>query len=260
MKKKPPSADSADAGLFIYCRETSDWFGLGVRCRDIALNDGVIAQSMELVNIPDDLWDDWTWFITPHELRCTVVEDEITMEEAKVAVTAVYTLNLPKIVMNDVALASRLEQTEAGIIDTGIIGRDVHLTPETLTQTLAQLLLNCPLVVRKAEGTNETPFSDVSDGLEVCFYNPLLIDDDQGSRELFCLEPPTRCIQELSTGTPEGSLATAVRSAIEELASRSLIDVQDGVVVRVTEKGKRLIEAEPLNDRVVCAYQMRPLE
>jgi hypothetical protein len=215
---------------------------------------------MELVNIPDDLWNDWTWFITPHELRCTVVEDEKTIEEAKVAVTAVYTLNLPKIVMNDVALASRLEQTNVGIIDTGIIGRDVHLTVETLTHTISQLLLHCPLVVRKAEGTNETPFSDVSDGLEICFYNPLLIDDDQGSRDLFCLEPPTRCIQELSTEDPEGSLVNAVRIAIDELASRSLIDVRDGVVVRITEKGKRLIEAEPLNDRVICAYQLRPLE
>jgi hypothetical protein len=215
---------------------------------------------MELVNIPDDLWNDWTWFITPHELRCTVVEDEKTIEEAKVAVTAVYTLNLPKIVMSDVALASRLERTNAGIIDTGIISRDVHLTAEMLTHTIAQLLLHCPLVVRKAEGTNETPFSDVSDGLEICFYNPLLIDDDQGSRDLFCLEPPTRCIEELSTEDPEGSLTTAIRTAIDELASRSLIDVQDDVVVRITEKGKRLIEAEPLNDRVICAYQLRPLE
>jgi hypothetical protein len=214
---------------------------------------------MELVSIPDDLWEDWTWFITPHELRCTVVEDEKMIEQANVVVTAVYTLNLPKIVMNDVALASRLEQTNVGIIDTGIICRDVHLTPETLTHTISQLLLHCPLVVRKAEGTNETPFSDVSDGLEVCFYNPLLIDDDQGSRDLFCLEPPTRCIEELSTDVPEGRLVTAVRAAIDELASRSLIDVHDGVVVRITEKGKRLIEAEPLNDRVICAYELRPL-
>jgi hypothetical protein len=214
---------------------------------------------MELVSIPDDLWEDWTWFITPHELRCTVVEDEKMIEQANVVVTAVYTLNLPKIVMNDVALASRLEQTNVGIIDTGIICRDVHLTPETLTHTISQLLLHCPLVVRKAEGTNETPFSDVSDGLEVCFYNPLLIDDDQGSRDLFCLEPPTRCIEELSTDVPEGRLVTAVRAAIDELASRSLIDVHDGAVVRITEKGKRLIEAEPLNDRVICAYELRPL-
>lgn len=215
---------------------------------------------MELVNIPDDLWEDWTWFITPHELRCTVIEDEKMIEQAKVAVTAVYTLNLPKMIMSDVALASRLEQTNAGIVDTGIMGRDVHLTPETLTHTISQLLMHCPLVVRKAEGDTNTPFSDVSEGLEVCFYNPLLIDDDQGSRDLFCLEAPTRCIEELSTDVPEGKLVTAVRTAIDELASRGLIDVEDGVVVRVTEKGQRLIEAEPLSDRVICAYEMRPLE
>ena len=215
---------------------------------------------MDVVNIPDDLWEDWTWIITPHELRCTVVEDEKLIEQAKVAVTAVYTLNLPKMIMSDVALASRLEQTSVGIVDTGIIGRDVHLTSETLTHTISQLLLHCPLVVRKAEGTNRTPFTDVSDGLEVCFYNPLLIDDDRGSRELYCLEPPSRCIEELSLDAPEGKLVTALRTAVDELASRALIDVQDGLVVRITEKGKRLIETEPLNDRVICAYHLRPLE
>jgi hypothetical protein len=115
-------------------------------------------------------------------------------------------------------------------------------------------------VVRSAEGTSETPFSDISDGLEVCFYNPLLVDDDQGSRDLFCMEPPTRCIQELSLDANEGKLVVAVRTSIEELASRSLIDVEDGIIVRITAKGKRLIEAEPLGDRVICAYQLRPLE
>ena len=215
---------------------------------------------MDLVSIPDDLWEDWSWFITPHELRCTVIEDEKVIEDAKVAVTAVYTLNLPKMVMSDVALASRLEKTNAGIIDTGIICRDVHITPETLTHTMTQLLLHCPLVVRPAEGEHETSFSDVSDGLEICFFNPLMIDNDDGSKLLYCLESPTRCIEELSMETTEGKLAAAVRMTIEELASRSLIDVENGVIIRVTEKGKRLIETEPLNDRVVCAYQMRPLE
>ena len=215
---------------------------------------------MDLVSIPDDLWGDWTWFVTPHELRCTVVEDEKVIEQAKVAVTAVYTMNLPKMIMSDLALASRLEKTNAGIVDTGIICRDVHLTPETLTHTISQLLLHCPLVVRRAEGTSETPFSDISDGLEVCFYNPLLIDDDQGSRDLFCMEPPARCIEELSLDANEGKLVAAIHTTIEELASRSLIDVEGGVILRITEKGKRLIEAEPLGDRVICAYQLRPLE
>ena len=215
---------------------------------------------MDMISIPDDLWDDWSWFITPHELRCTLVEDEKVIEEAKVAVTAIYTLNLPKMVMSDVALASRLEKTTVGIIDTGIIGRDVHLTPETLTHTMTQLMLHCPLVVRPAEGKSETSFSDVSEGLEICFYNPLMMEDDRGSRDLFCMEPPTRCIEELSMDSAEGKLATAVLAAIEELASRSLIDVQDGVIVRITEKGKRLMEAEPINDRVICSYHLRPLE
>jgi hypothetical protein len=215
---------------------------------------------MDLVNIPDDLWEDWSWFITPHDLRCTVIEEEKVIGPAKVAVTAIYTMNLPKMVMNDVALASRLEKTAVGIVDTGIMDRDVNLTHETLVQTIIQLLLHCPLVVRKAESAVETPFSDFSDGLEICFYNPLLIENDQGSRDLFCLEPPTRCIEELSLDAAEGKLATALRSTIEELSSRSLIEVQDDVIVRISEKGKRLIETEPLNDRVICAYQMRPLE
>lgn len=215
---------------------------------------------MDMISIPDDLWGDWSWFVTPHELRCTVVEDEKIIEEAKVAVTPVYTLNLPKMVMNDVALASRLEMTNVGIVDTGIMCRDVHLTPETLIQTISGLLLHCPLVVRKAEGTGETSFSDISDGLEICFYNPLMLEDDQGSKDLFCMEPPARCIEELSMDASEGKLAIAVRAAIDELAARSLIDVEDGVIVRITEKGKRLVETEPLNDRVTCAYQLRPLE
>ncbi len=214
---------------------------------------------MDLVSIPDDLWADWSWFITPHELRCTVVEDEKVIEQAKVAITPVYTLNLPKLVMNDISLASRLERTNVGIVDTGIICRDVHLTRETLTQTISHLMLNCPLVVRKAESTNEVPYSDIFEGLEICFYNPLLMDDDRGSRDLFCMEPPSRCIEELSVDAAEGRLARAVRTTIEELASRSLIDVEDGIIVRITEKGKRLIETEPLNDRVICAYQLRPL-
>ena len=215
---------------------------------------------MDLVNIPDDLWEDWTWFVTPHELRCIVVEDEKVIEPAKVAVTAVYTLNLPKMIMSDLALASRLEKTDAGIVDTGIICRDVHLTPEILTHTISQLLLHCPLVVRRAGGTSETPFSDISDGLEVCFYNPLMIENDQGSKELYCMEPPTRCIEELSLDANEGKLVSAVRTAVEELASRSLIDVEGGLILRITEKGKRLIDSEPLGDRVICAYQLRPLE
>lgn len=215
---------------------------------------------MDMVSIPDDLWEDWSWFITPHELRCTVIEDEKVIEEAKVAVTAVYTLNLPKMVMSDLSLASRLEKTNAGIIDTGIICRDVHITPETLTHTMTQLLLHCPLVVRPAEGTRETPFSDVTDGLEICFFNPLMMDEDQGSKELYCIESPTRCIEELSMDAKEGKLASAVLTAIEELASRELIEMEDGIIVRITDKGKRLMETEPLNDRVICAYHLRPLE
>jgi hypothetical protein len=213
-----------------------------------------------MVSIPDDLWNDWSWFITPHELRCTVVEDEKVIEAAKVAVTAVYTLNLPKMVMSDVALASRLERTNAGIVDTGIVCRDVHITPMTLTHTMTQLLLHCPLVVRPAGGAKETPFSDVTDGLEICFFNPLMMEDDQGSKELFCLESPTRCIEELSMDASESKLATAVITAIEELSSRELIEVENGVILRMTDKGKRLIETEPLNDRVICAYHLRPLE
>jgi hypothetical protein len=214
---------------------------------------------MDLVSIPDDLWADWSWFITPHELRCTVVEDEKVIEQAKVAITPVYTLNLPKLVMGDISLASRLERTNAGIVDTGIICRDVHLTPETLTQTISHLMINCPLVVRKAERTDTVPYSDIIDGLEICFYNPLLMEEDQGSKDIFCMEPPSRCIEELSIDADEGKLAKAVRTTIEELASRSLIDVEDGVIIRITEKGKRLIETEPLSDRVICAYEMRPL-
>jgi hypothetical protein len=163
-------------------------------------------------------------------------------------------------IMSDLALASRLERTDVGIIDTGIIGRDVQLTPEMLTQTITQLLLHCPLVVRSAEGTSKTPFSDISDGLEVCFYNPLMVDDDLGNRDLFCMEPPTRCIEELSLDGNEGKLVTAVRTTIHELASRSMIDLEDGIILRITEKGMRMIAAEPLGDRVICAYQLRPLE
>ncbi|MCE5295837.1 MAG: hypothetical protein LLG16_01885 [Euryarchaeota archaeon] len=228
--------------------------------------------------IPDDMWEDWKWFVYPEGRILGMREGRHRINNSGVVLTPCYIVNLPKLIMSDVMWASRLESTPEGPRDTNDYLRPVRVSADSLIENIIFLLSQYPMVVsRKVSPKGSTMEERIKialergddmimldengiDGtlsmndLDVQFFNPFS-DDAKGPEELIGVIAAEGCINELSMAradAPDSTVRQVLNDAIAELSQRGLVEAKDGAIVRMTEKGKRLLELEPVVDALSC--------
>ncbi|MCX6650541.1 MAG: hypothetical protein NT131_02635 [Methanomassiliicoccales archaeon] len=240
---------------------------------------------MELTfdEIPEDLWEDWVWLVSPGGLMKAVEEETQTLLSSPYQVTSVYTVNLPKLVLFDLMWSSRLEMDEEGVNDANDLCRPVHRDADDVLGSLGFLLRNYPLVLRwklppeKVAELSPNLWDDIVEPPELLWYVPQELegkelDLDSLSFDFFNPFIPSlrrlgvhrsvigvvsavRSLDQVSSALIEvedNSLREAVDSAIVELSTRGLVELAEGKLRRITERGARMAQTEPLNDCLSC--------
>jgi len=230
--------------------------------------------------IPDEVWEEWKWFVCPEGCLLGMREHRYQVENSDVNLTPCYVVNLPKLVMSDVMWASRLENTPAGVVDTDDYLRTVRVDVDSLIEGLIYLLSQHPMVVRRraSDSEQERQLTDALDreefilvneggegrekldlaDLDVQFFNPFA----EGARpcpDMLGMVPAEMCIKELSiakAGMPDSVVREVIGKAIEELFQRGMIRVEDGMVTGMTPKGKAVLEVEPVHDLLTCKCEV----
>ncbi|OPY33102.1 MAG: hypothetical protein A4E32_00775 [Methanomassiliicoccales archaeon PtaU1.Bin124] len=234
--------------------------------------------------IPDEIWDDWKWFVCPEGCLLGLRDDRYRVDGSEVHLTPNYVINLPKLIMSDVMWASRLDNTAEGVVDTKDYFRSVRVSVDSIIDGIIFLISQHPMVVlqRPTEAQCERRLTDalsedelilVSSGtqarenldtadLDVQFFNPFA----EGARpivDMLGLIPAEMCIKELSlakANQPDSVVREVISNAIEELRSRQMVNVEDGVVVSMTLKGKAVLDVEPVHDMLSCSCQVDPCQ
>jgi len=89
-------------------------------------------MELSFDEIPEDLWDDWVWLVSPAGLIRAVEEESQPILSSSYQVTSIYTINLPKMVLFDLVWSSRLEVGEDGVVDAMDLHRTVDRDPDLI--------------------------------------------------------------------------------------------------------------------------------
>jgi len=228
--------------------------------------------------IPDDLWDDWKWFVYPEGRILGMREGQHRINSSGLILTPCYIVNLPKLIMSDVMWTSRTETTREGARDSGVYLRPVRVNADSVLGNMVFLLSQYPMVISrkvspKGSTTDERLVAALERGddmimldgngiddslsmneLDIKFFNPFA----EGSKEpedLIGIIAAECCINELSmakadiTGSSVGQILNGV---IHELSERGLVVLDGDTITKMTEKGKRLLDLEPVTDALSC--------
>ena len=253
--------------------------------RDIIYRGTRFERSMELTfeEIPEDLWEDWVWLVSPTGLIRSVEEESQPILSSSYQVTSVYTVNLPKMVLFDLMWSSRLRVGEGEVFDAQELCHPVHRGADDVLGSLAFLLRNYPLVLRwklppeRVATLSPSIWDDVTeppdmlwhvpaelgggaldlDGLSIDFFNPFIPSLRRLGvhRSVIGVISPVRSLEQVASAmlmSESNALREAVQGSIQELADRGLVELCDGKVSRMTERGARMAEAEPLSDCLSC--------
>jgi hypothetical protein len=230
--------------------------------------------------IPDEVWDDWKWFVFPEGCLLGLREGTHRLDNSDIVISPCYVVNLPKLIMSDIMWASRLENTSQGIVDTDDYFRSVRVSVDSLIDGIVFLLSQHPMVLRRrtSEAVEEKEMRDalekeefilVNQGseaqeqlnladLDVQFFNPY----GEGAKpcnDLIGLIPAENCIKELTyakSDLPNSVVREVIGQAINELEKRQMIKVENGVVVGMTAKGKAVLDVEPVHDMFSCRCEV----
>lgn len=236
--------------------------------------------------IPDQLWEDWKWFVYPEGLVLGMREGRHRVPNSSVVLTPCYVVNIPKLIMSDIMWTSRLESTPDGTRDTGDYLRRVNVSVDSLMDGIIFLLSQNPMVVkRRGEGkplpealrdslesddelilvqeSSESERKLSRDDLAVEFFNPFDTEAEHRAAEMLGLIAPEACIKELALQKADedhSMVRETILTAIEELKGRGMILVEGDAVVGMTERGRSLLEVEPVNDTLACRCEVESLE
>jgi hypothetical protein len=239
---------------------------------------------MELTfeEIPEDLWEDWVWLVSPTGLIRTVEEESQPLLSTPYQVTSMYTINLPKMVLFDLMWSSRL-RAEEDVLDIGDLCHPVQRGPVDVLGSLVILLKNYPLVLRWKLSPEEVAtlspsiWDDVTEPPDLLWHVPMELECSEMDMDSLCIDffnpfipslrrlgvhrsvigviSPVRSLDQVTSAMTEpedNALWEAVQSSIQELADRRLVELCEGKVGRMTERGARMAEAEPLSDCLSC--------
>jgi hypothetical protein len=235
--------------------------------------------------VPDDIWDDWKWLVFPEGSLLGMKEGRHRLGSSSLVLTPCYMVNLPKLIMSDIMWASRLESTSNGMVDTNNCLRPVNISIDSLIDGLIYMLSQHPMVISKRKkgltilpeelgqlmegpdelillsGLNEAEQRLSLEDIEVEFRNPF--GEEGRPREMFIdLIPAESCIRELSLSKadlPRSVVRMTLQGAMDELQRRGMINVREGSVTSMTERGRSLIEFEPVNDPLSCRCEVEHL-
>jgi hypothetical protein len=228
--------------------------------------------------IPDDMWDDWKWFVYPEGHILGMREGRHRINSSGVVLTPCYIVNLPKLIMSDVMWSSRLETAPEGPKDTNDYLRPVRVSVDSLIDNMIFMLSQYPMVVSRkvspegstmaerleavlARGDEMIMFNkDGIDGtlslndLDVQFFNPFS-DGSKQPDDLIGVIAAEGCINELSmarANAPDSAVRQILNDTMLELSKRGLVKHDGEAIVGMTERGKRLLELEPVIDALSC--------
>lgn len=249
-------------------------------------------RAMELTfdEIPEDLWEDWVWLVSPGSLTRTVEEETQPLLSSPYQVTSVYTVNLPKLVLFDIMWSSRLEMSDEGVSDVNDLCRPVQRDADDILGSLEFLLRNYPLVLRwklppeKVATLSPSLWDDINEppellwnvpqeleglpldleSLSIDFFNPFIPSLRRLGihRSVIGVISAVRSLDQVRSALtdPDGNpLREAVETALNELASRGLVELQENRLRRMTDKGVRMTQTEPLNDCLSCRCRVEEL-
>jgi hypothetical protein len=251
----------------------------------VTIFNGLTARenvNMSFDPIPDEIWEDWKWFVCPEGCLLGMRDDKYRVANSDVVLAPCYVVNLPKLIMSDVMWSSRLDSTAGGAVDTNDYLRSVRVSVDSLIDGMIYLLSQHPMVVRRradgddeaqklAEALSEEELILVSSGstavqnldmadLDVQFFNPFA-EGMKPCSDILGLIPAEMCIKELGMAKadlPNSVVREVIQQSIEELRRRELVLVEDGVVIGMTPKGKAVLDVEPVNDMLSCRCEVAP--
>jgi len=239
-----------------------------------------MAMELTFDEIPEDLWEDWVWLVSPSGLVRTVEEDTQPLMSSSYQLTSTYTFNLPKVALFSLVWSCRLDGEEG---DAEGFERAVRLDADRALRDLAFLLRNYPLVLRwkmepdRLSELAPNMWDDVMappellwnvppelegrtmdlESLSIDFFNPFVPSLRRMGvhRSVIGVISPVKSLERVGLAmSVEGDddLREAVESSICELERRGLVESGEDGMMRLTEKGAKMVETEPLSDCLNC--------
>jgi hypothetical protein len=241
-------------------------------------------MSLSFDTIPDDLWEDWKWFVYPEGLVLGMREGKHRVPNSSLLLTPCYVVNVPKLIMSEVMWASRYETTAKGLIDTGQYLRRVNIGTEDVIDSIIFLLSQNPMVVTRktCQGPsalevelnqalqdgrelilmgqgNEAERQLSLDDLKVEFFNPFEDGKAERGQDLVGRVSPEGCSKELSMAKvelPSSMVRDAIAQAMDELSTRGLIMLDAGTAIGMTKRGQERLEIVPVSDTLACKCEV----
>ena len=237
---------------------------------------------MELTfeEIPEELWEDWVWLVSPPGLVRAVEEETQPLMSSPYQLTSTYTFNLPKVALFSLVWSSRLDGEDGAVV--GGLDRPVRLDADRALRDLAFLLRSYPLVLRwkvepdELKDLSPNLWDDVMappellwsvpqelegrtmdlESLSIDFFNPFVPSLRRLGvhRSVIGVISPVKSLERvaMAMSEDENELREAVESSIQELERRGLMESTPDGMMRLTEKGGRMVETEPLSDCLNC--------
>jgi len=245
-------------------------------------------MDLTFEEIPEDLWDDWVWLVSPPGLTRAVEEETQPLLSSPYQLTSTYTMNMPKVVLFHMAWSCRVEGDGGPGSDN--LHVPVRMDVDTALRGLLFLLRNYPLVLRwrlepdRLASLAPNLWDDVQEPPEMLWHVPQelegqALDLDSLSIEFFNPFVPALLLAGIHRSvigviSPVKSLDLAISSlipgtesdwretmdmTISELERRDLIEVTEDGLRRFTEKGRRMVRTEPLSDCLGCRCRIEEI-
>jgi len=240
-------------------------------------------MDMTYEEIPEDLWDDWVWLVSPPGLMRAVEEETQPLLNSPYQLTSTYTMNLPKVVLLHMAWSCRVDVDGEGEIGSDNLHVPVQMDTDTALKGLLFLLRNYPLVLRwKLDPDRRAELApnlwdDVQeppellwhvpqelegqaldlDSLAIEFFNPFVpaLRLAGVHRSVIGVISPVRSLDLAASSLipgVESDWRDAMSLALDELERRKLIEMAEDGRRRFTERGMRMVVTEPLEDCLSC--------
>ncbi|HPD08351.1 MAG TPA: hypothetical protein PKZ73_00860 [Methanomassiliicoccales archaeon] len=240
-------------------------------------------MDLTFEEIPEDLWEDWVWLVSPAGLMWAVEEAPQPLLSTPYLLTPIYTVNMPKMVLFHMAWSGDFDIDGDGKVRTEEPYPPVRMDADIALRGLLFLLRNYPLVLRwklepdRLASLAPNVWDDVLEPPEALWHVPPELEGEPVDLENISIEFFNPFIQSLrfrgvhrsliGVVSPMRSIARATAAlvpeaesdwreamamAIQELERRGLIEAVDAGLYRFTERGARMTATEPVSDCLCC--------
>ncbi len=240
-------------------------------------------MDLTFEEIPEDLWEDWVWLVSPAGLMWAVEEAAQPLLSTPYLLTPIYSVNMPKMVLFHMAWSGNVDMNGDGKMRAEGMHPPVRMDADIALKGLLFLLRNYPLVLRwkldpeRLASLAPNVWDDVFEppealwhvpqelegkamdleSISIEFFNPFVpsLRSARVHRSLIGVISPMRSIARATAALVPGAESDwreAMAMAIQELERRGLIEVLGAGLYRFTERGVRMTATEPLSDCLCC--------